>query len=377
MATVRFPYVLSADCCCTAKAIVAECGRRGQKRSQRSVLLIDFCIHHLTASHRVVLVLISATLFAVLSVFSTTTTRAAEEVRSSETSVAEPTLSDDVRKHQREIEKLDLEVKKLDDEIRWRHFPRLASAIGPIAVVLIGGLIGYIFNKRLSALQDAENRRQSNEEAREARLAALIEDRTKAYAVAYENLRPTALFFPESASRNAGAAETSQIGTMPVAMSSGDSLQLTKADCAQIGRQLASWYFGPGGLLMTKDSRNAYFTLMEALRRAVVSSDDLASQTVSEHPRLISEQLVQHYRELLAEKYPTFGELQRRRPHERVDLANWHFGPPAQPTSDADRFKDFVLIQTLASRFRTTLTDDIGSRKPPDGSDPDRLERRI
>ena len=65
--------------------------------------------------------------------------------------------------------------------------------------------------------------------------------------------------------------------------------------------------------------------------------------------------------------YPVFQELKDKEPNQRVELAaDWQFGPSGTASGNAERFKDFVLIQKLASRFRTTLTNDIGSRKAPE-----------
>ena len=74
-----------------------------------------------------------------------------------------------------------------------------------------------------------------------------------------------------------------------------------------MGGQLSSWYFSTGGLLMTEASRDAYFTLMEALRRAVTASGELAVQTVGQHAQRISLTLIGAYRQSLAKKgYPVF-----------------------------------------------------------------------
>jgi hypothetical protein len=297
-----------------------------------------------------------------------------------------------------EKQKLQREIEKLEDELSSLNLAlRLANALIPLAVVLVSLLAGFFINKRLNDLKAAEDsrreaarlveeRRQTTEERAANQFSALIEERARSYAQAYENLSPTALFFPRfDAEPNASDPSSDALGLAepravpsqsatpkPPQSRSKESLQLTKDDCVRMGGQLSSWYFSAGGLLMTEASRDAYFTLMEALRRAVTAPGELAVQTVGQHPQRISLTLITAYRQSLAKKgYPVFEKLEANQPIKPVDVDRWEFGRIAMD-DDAEQFKDFVLIQTLASRFRTSLTDDIGSRKPPA---PSRAER--
>ena len=144
-------------------------------------------------------------------------------------------------------------------------------------------------------------------------------------------------------------------------------LRLTREDCAQTGAQLSRWYFGAGGLLMSEEARASYFALMEGLRLAATADQELVAATSEEHLREMSAGRVKKYRDDLGNLkgvHTVFAKLAKG-PIRDGDLADYRFGEPADGASGAKRFKDFVLIQQLASRFRTALTDDIRSRKAP------------
>lgn len=302
-------------------------------------------------------------------------------------SATAPVKDQETQKLNLETQKLNLELKKLQGEIHSLTWVReWATAISAIFIPLVLVLAGYILNKRLNDLKEAEERRQSEFEAQEERrrleFGALIEDRVRAYALAYEELSPTAIFFPRSDVRPGGShpgpdvLQSVQPGpalldpTVPPKARSPKSPQLGRDDCKRMGGELSSWYFGAGGLLMTEDARDVYFALMEALRLAAGAADELAVPTVGEHGQIISLAMVGSYREHLATKYPIFCKLEAKQPVKAADLKDWIFGPPATAACDAERFKDFVLIQQLASRFRTALTDDIRSRRPPGTTSP-------
>ena len=295
------------------------------------------------------------------------------------------------QKLEHEIARLDKELSSLTWALQW------ANALTPLTVVVVGGMVGFFFNRRLNDLQEAEEsrrqaqslaeqRRQTAEERAANQFSALTEDRARSYARAYEHLSPTALYFahfdadpPASdptldgpALAQTRASSSGSATFEPAPSRSRESLQLDKDDCARMGRRLSSWYFGTGGLLMTKTSRDAYFNLMEALRRAVTDPAELAVQTVEQHNKLISMPMITDYRLRLAKKrYSVFDQLERNQPIMPADIGQWKFGRTAAD-DDAEQFKDFVLIQTLASRFRTALTDDIGSRTPPAPTDAER-----
>jgi hypothetical protein len=212
---------------------------------------------------------------------------------------------------------------------------------------------------------------------RQAQFEALFDDRIRAYALAFEKLSPTALFFPRSDVRpsgprpDPGALQSIQPGpalidsAIPPEARHSESLHLGSNDCARMGGELSSWYFGTGGLLMTEDARDAYFALMEALRLAAGAEDKLAVPTVGEYGPGISQTSIISYRDHLANTCQVLGKLKDQQPVVAADLKSWRFGTTAGAVGDAERFKDFVLIQQLASRFRTALTEDIKSRGAP------------
>ena len=284
------------------------------------------------------------------------------------------------KKLQREIDKLEVELGTLSSALR------VVSVAIPVLAVVLSVWGGFVLNSRLDKHREAarllEERRQTTEERAAKQFSALIEDRARSYAQAYEHLNPTAIYFrrfdaepnaSDPSSDALGLAESrlapSQSGApKPTQSRSQESLQLTKDDCVRMGGQLSSWYFSAGGLLMTEASRDSYFTLMEALRRAATAPGELAVQTVGQHAQRISLTMITDYRQRLAKKpYPIFEKLEAKQPIKPADLDRWEFGQMAMG-DDAEQFKDFVLIQALASRFRTSLTDDIGSRKPPASS---------
>jgi hypothetical protein len=250
-----------------------------------------------------------------------------------------PSAASTQQKIEREVEKLDHEIAKLKRELGF--WGVIGQAI-PLLVLLVSLLAGYAINKRLNALKSAEEK-----------FSSLVEERARSYAAAYECMRPTALFFP----------------SRPERAQSDEDPQLTSEDCRRMGTALSSWYFGTGGLMMSEDSRDAYFVLMEALRRAAIAEAGLAVQTAGQHATHISLTLMNSYRDALAwKKYPVFASLKARGRVSAEDVGQWRFGRLEGAGLDAERFKDFVLIQTLASRFRTSLTDDIGTRSPPASS---------
>ena len=146
-----------------------------------------------------------------------------------------------------ETRKLSLELIKLQGELPWiTSVPEWAAAVfTPIAVALVG----IMLNKRLQDQKEAEEKRRLE-------FGTLIDDRVRAYAVAYEKLSPTAIFFP----RSDACPDRSHPG--PGALQSDEPLpglldpaeppepvgpkspQLGREECVRMGRELSSWYFG-------------------------------------------------------------------------------------------------------------------------------------
>lgn len=296
-----------------------------------------------------------------------------------------------------ELEKLGLEVKKLKVEVHVLN--RLLAVTSALVVPLALVVAGFFFNKRLNDLRAAEDARREEvrterekrrevEERAEQQFAALIEDRARAYALVFKELSPTAIFFPRPQAEWGGKhpssnAALSDAVTSPSLDASAASEakdpaspQLGKEDCGRLGHKLSAWYFGAGGLLMTEDARDTYFALMEALRMAALAEEELAVPTVGEHAKVISLASISKYSKSLAEKsgqsqkHPLFEKLEAKQLVKDSHLKDWKFGPSETISDNAERrkaeaVKDFVLIQKLASQFRTALTEDIRSRRAP------------
>ena len=142
-----------------------------------------------------------------------------------------------------------------------------------------------------------------------------------------------------------------------------------------MGAQLSEWYFGAGGLLLSEEARTTYFALMEGLRLAVAAKHEPVTGTIGDHRLEMSAMLIKKYRRELANAkaaaHPVFVKLDNLEPVKDDNLACYKFGVPLDGASTAKKFKDFVLIQQLASRFRTALTEDIRSRKAPGAQEAD------
>lgn len=160
------------------------------------------------------------------------------------------------------------------------------------------------------------------------------EKRLEAYPELVQAMSPLAVFFPHTG---------------------GSAIRaLDKAVCAGIGEALSRWYFKEGGLLFSPESRDRYFAFITALTRAAHSEAQLCVPELPCDARLLSVELVEKYSEELA------GYL------DLEAVADWEFGPRAGVAkTDAYRFKDYVFLQRLGSALRTTLAEDLRSRRRP------------
>jgi hypothetical protein len=172
--------------------------------------------------------------------------------------------------------------------------------------------------------------------ARHARFGALDQSvhdqRLKTYPNLVKATAPLALYFP---------AYRSAEGT------------LEPEECSEIGKAISQWYFIEGGLLLSEESRHAYFKLARALTRASLARNLSV-------PRFPGDA-----EEISAEKVDEY----RRRLPSRLDLNDverWSFGATAsQALSPEARFKDYILLQSLSSSLRTSLSEDLRSRRRP------------
>lgn len=233
------------------------------------------------------------------------------------------------------LAKLELEVANLERQSGFYWW--LEVLFAPIAVAGVIAFFGYRLERRQNQLaaeaKDAADARKALEEVEARRFGALVDERCAAYAKAFAITEATALLFP----RRSGEAGPSD----------REERILTPSICADMGLELSKWYFGPGGLLMSKNARAAYLRLGEALATAAAHEGPLDCQTFAAQGTLIADSQIAPLRRdfKVAETAPR----------------NWSFGIGPEGATN----KDFVYIQSLASGFRTRLTEDIASREPP------------
>jgi hypothetical protein len=128
---------------------------------------------------------------------------------------------------------------------------------------------------------------------------------------------------------------------------------LVPATCARMGWAMSQWYFNSGGLLLSEQSRDAYFKFARALTRAALAPD-LAAPAFPADSERISLVSLAGYRAALG----AYLDLD--------DPERWTFGKASsRGTALEDRFKDYVFLQRLSSRLRTALAEDLRSRRRP------------
>jgi len=224
-----------------------------------------------------------------------------------------------LRRAELEVQKLELEVVKLRD----------GSAEFSDGLIGVGGLVVALLASVISVLV-----------ARRAQHGALDqsvhEKRLESYPELVRAAARLAVYFPG--------------GDPPVA-------SIGPKECSEMGHAMSKWYFAGGGLLLSVEARDAYFALARALTRASLA-EDLKVPTFPRHAGDISVDKLKEYRTELA------------REHNLDDVENWRFGGrAAEKETLASRFKDFVFLQRLSSAVRTSLTEDLRSRRRPTDAD--------
>ena len=217
----------------------------------------------------------------------------------------------------------------------------------PIALLFLGFLVNLrlaqVAARQEKSARQAAERFKLTQESRAAearRFNALVEVRTDSYAKAFARLKATALYFPVADEEASGEKGT------PI---------LSREACRKMGQDLSEWYFGAGGLLMSKPARDAYFALSEWLGKAADSDVELASRLYGVGSSALTIPRVKTLR-TDAGMDPESGPAD-----------DWSFGPSQSADNEGARIKDYLAIQFFASRFRTALTEDIKSREPPGG----------
>lgn len=131
---------------------------------------------------------------------------------------------------------------------------------------------------------------------------------------------------------------------------------LTPDSCAEMGRSMSRWYFLGGGLLMSTQARDAYFDLARGLTLAAAQDYLRVPQTPADAV-LISKELLANYRSSYTDELKS----------EVLD--EWEFAADSnneeRSAEPQERFKDFVWLQELGSRLRTSLAKDLRSRRVP------------
>ncbi len=248
-------------------------------------------------------------------------------------------------------------------DVRWyglgEALPGVAAGLGTV----VGGIVGIGVTILLGKWQIVGARNQ-----------AVHEERLKAYPKLVRATASLAIYFPD-------ARQHVPIGPR---------------NCADMGSKLTAWYFEEGGLLLSRNSKSAYFRLATALMRAsradslyVPKLEDYGLFPNKNEPdRYLSKYKLDKYRTCLENHYNLKLRTDKERKKGEPDIVDeWSFGakdltckkhndssPDFQVCSDKTicdlsvQFKDYIFLQTLSSDLRTKLTDDINSRKAPDGS---------
>ena len=215
------------------------------------------------------------------------------------------------RKAELEIEKLQLEVNKLKTPLLLDWLPVILGLV--VGVLGAASTIWVARRSQFAALDQSVH-----------------EKRLELYPQLVEAAAPLAVYFPAY----------------------GQSSSLDPAACSTMGKAMSRWYFSGGGLLLSRQSRDAYFKLTRALTKASRAAE-IRAPRFPDDAEDISVDLLRAYRK-------SFSNL------DNID--DWTFGSPTVPVDEpAGRFKDYVFLQRLSSDLRTALAEDLGSRRRPVG----------
>jgi hypothetical protein len=257
----------------------------------------------------------------------------------------------EVQKLELEARKLELEARKLDDELgllsKWGQ--TVLTVFGSVFVGFVAaGASMQIARRNARAAERAARQRAfaTLKAARRSQKAdldqATHQKRLESYPGLVTATSPLAIYFPDLTS-------------------STNMKSLDPHTCGAIGCAISKWYF-KSGLLLSGEARDAYFRLARALTLASCA-EKLYVPHFPDDAKGISAEKVDQYRDLLGIKEPNDETIEK-----------WEFGNP--PTASVGeeklefegyRFKDYVLLQTLSSRLRTMLSEDIRSRRRPVG----------
>jgi hypothetical protein len=234
------------------------------------------------------------------------------------------------RKAVAELEKLELEVQKLRQDAASQTYlePYLSGEQTKLVLTFLAGLLTAIlpvcgaWRARMGSLDQAVH-----------------QSRLSAYPGLVKAGARFAIYFP---SRPAGAW----------------SWPITPDDCGNVGKAMSKWYYTGGGLLLSRTARDAYFKLARALTRAS-HAPELRVPKLREDMQKISKKQIDKYRTSLRKAFRSEGF---------DDVEKWPFGRTWSAAKEADpgtAFCDYVLLQSLVSDLRTTLSKDLRSRRAP------------
>ena len=218
-----------------------------------------------------------------------------------------------------EIKKLRLETEKLAEErASWLQGPWVSLLPAPLVALLgvaASALVAWVT-------------------ARRARFGAfdvvVLEQRLTCYRRLVAATEIMALYFPS-------------VGVSPTS-------------CREAGESLRATYFTGAGILLSRESRDQYFLFVRALTRAAAAERLAVPRTTADYRSWISEPSLNMYRSDLKLNDPT-----------RAIIDDWEFGVAApDDATPSRRFRDFVLLQKLASSLRTALSNDIRGRRRPE-----------
>jgi hypothetical protein len=251
--------------------------------------------------------------------------------------------------------KLDLEVKKLETDIYWGPWIPVIGVLGGIVSGLFaaGVAMSVARRTRVGALDQATH-----------------EKRLESYPELMTATSPLAIYFPDLAN--------------PIW---ANTKSLDSHKCRAMGRAISKWYFN-SGLLLSGEARDAYFRLARALTLAADAAADEEILSVPQFPTNaadISVKKLDRYRELLKIKNDEdvetwkFGTWKSDEPQSlwfkiRMAIAGMllrflNIPMPIDVALPADhpalKYKDYVFLQTLSSRLRTRLSEDLRSRRRP------------
>lgn len=209
----------------------------------------------------------------------------------------------------------DLERRKLEAEIAGLQMQqRLPPWLSVVAAFIVGAIATG------GSVWVAQRNRQG------ALDLTVHEQRIKTYPRLVRAAAPLALYFPSDGS-------------------------VDRALCCEMGRRMSAWYFSGGGILLSRDARNAYFSFARALTRAS-KIDRLRTPRFPDDAEQISYEKLKQYRSQLSIT-------------TNLDfIEKWQFAKDVDPSAtSAERFRDFVFLQTLSSALRSALAEDLNSRR--------------